>query len=134
MIEFINFQGQTKTAVELSPIRIVKNPDGSMNRAAMTGATLAKERRELKQQKATDNKKGDKEVEEESSNTTFSGDFRKRTQDVSYGKRTSLSINEQRQSLPIFKLRETIIKAIDENQVMIIVGDTGSGKVRVKKS
>ena len=34
---------------ELSPPRIVKNPDGSLNRAAMTQSTLAKERRELRQ-------------------------------------------------------------------------------------
>jgi len=34
---------------ELSPPRIVKNPDGSLNRAAMTQNQLAKERRELRQ-------------------------------------------------------------------------------------
>ena len=94
----------------------------------MTGASLAKERRELKQQKALENKKGEDE-EEDTSTTAFSGDFRRRKQEITYGKRTDLSINEQRQSLPIFKLRDTLIKAVDENQVMIVVGDTGSGKV-----
>ena len=34
----------------MSPIKIVKNPDGSMQRAAMTASALAKERRELKEQ------------------------------------------------------------------------------------
>jgi hypothetical protein len=34
----------------MSPIKIVKNPDGSMQRAAMTQSALAKERRELKEQ------------------------------------------------------------------------------------
>jgi ATP-dependent RNA helicase DHX8/PRP22 len=34
----------------VSPIKIVKNPDGSMQRAAMTASALAKERRELKEQ------------------------------------------------------------------------------------
>ncbi|KAJ5690010.1 hypothetical protein N7462_004402 [Penicillium macrosclerotiorum] len=46
--------GQTKQSLELSPIRVVKAPDGSMNRAAMSGTNLAKERRELKQQEAQD--------------------------------------------------------------------------------
>ncbi len=44
--------GQTKLSLELSPIRVVKAPDGSMNRAAMAGATLAKERKEIRQQEA----------------------------------------------------------------------------------
>lgn len=43
--------GQTsKNGVEVSPIKIVKNPDGSLQRAAMTQSALAKERRELKEQ------------------------------------------------------------------------------------
>ncbi|KAH0075005.1 hypothetical protein KCU66_g21518, partial [Aureobasidium melanogenum] len=46
--------GQTKQSLELSPIRVVKAPDGSMNRAAIAGDVLAKERRDLKQQEARD--------------------------------------------------------------------------------
>ena len=46
----------------------------------------------------------------------------------SYGKKTSLSILEQRQSLPIYKLKDELIKAINENQILIVVGETGSGK------
>ena len=43
--------GQTaKNGAEVSPIKIVKNPDGSLQRAAMTQSALAKERRELKDQ------------------------------------------------------------------------------------
>lgn len=40
----------TLIAGQVSPIKIVKNPDGSMQRAAMTQSALAKERRELKEQ------------------------------------------------------------------------------------
>jgi ATP-dependent RNA helicase DHX8/PRP22 len=36
--------------LEMSPIKIVKNPDGSLQRAAMTQSALAKERRELRDQ------------------------------------------------------------------------------------
>ena len=42
-------RGQTKLSVAMSPIKIVKNPDGSLQRAAMTQSALAKERRELKE-------------------------------------------------------------------------------------
>ena len=40
----------SRSGVEMSPIKIVKNPDGSLQRAAMTQSALAKERRELKDQ------------------------------------------------------------------------------------
>lgn len=36
--------------MDLSPVRIVKNPDGSLQQAAMMRQALQKERRELKQQ------------------------------------------------------------------------------------
>lgn len=35
---------------DLSPVRIVKNPDGSLAQAAMMQSALSKERRELKMQ------------------------------------------------------------------------------------
>jgi ATP-dependent RNA helicase DHX8/PRP22 len=34
-----------------------------------------------------------------------------------YGRVTSMTILEQRQSLPIYQLRDELLKAIDENQV-----------------
>lgn len=44
-------EGQTsKDRADVSPVKIVKNPDGSLQRAAMTQSALAKERRELSQQ------------------------------------------------------------------------------------
>lgn len=47
---------------------------------------------------------------------------------ATYGKRTNLSIKEQRESLPIFKLKNELMKAIDENQILVVIGETGSGK------
>ena len=44
-------KGHTKQSVELSPVRIVKNPDGSLSQAAMMQTALAKERREIKMDK-----------------------------------------------------------------------------------
>ena len=44
-------KGQSaRSGVEVSPIKIVANPDGSLQRAAMTQSALAKERRELREQ------------------------------------------------------------------------------------
>jgi ATP-dependent RNA helicase DHX8/PRP22 len=147
--------GQTKQSLELSPIRVVKAPDGSMNRAAMAGTTLAKDRRELRQQEAQD------KAAEESSKVDLSAqwndpmaapDERKFASDLrsakpltatevvpewkratqnkeqSFGRRTDMTIKQQRESLPVYRFRSELIKAIHANQLLIVVGDTGSGK------
>ncbi|CDO73426.1 hypothetical protein BN946_scf185013.g60 [Trametes cinnabarina] len=145
--------GQTKKTLELSPVKIVKAPDGSLNRAALAGASLAKERRELRQQEA--NEQADSEARDFSApwldpmaketDRVFAQDLRGnlRGQKASeqpkwkeatfnkattYGEVTHKSIQEQRKSLPIYKLREPLLQAIREHQVLIVVGDTGSGK------
>ena len=41
--EPIFLRGQTKNSVAMSPIKIVKNPDGSMQRAATTQSALARQ-------------------------------------------------------------------------------------------
>ena len=147
--------GQTKQSLELSPIRVVKAPDGSLNRAAMAGTSLAKERRDLRQQEVQD------KATEQASQVDLSAqwqdpmmapDQRKfaselrnpqahkapeampewkrvtQSKDQSFGKRTSMSIKQQRESLPVFKFRKQLLDAVRENQLMIVVGDTGSGK------
>ena len=47
-------RGQTKQTLELSSVKNVKAPDGSLNRAALAGAAFSKERRELRQQEANE--------------------------------------------------------------------------------
>ncbi|KAL6575901.1 hypothetical protein OROHE_000372 [Orobanche hederae] len=47
---------------------------------------------------------------------------------LAFGKRSDLSFLEQRQSLPIYKLKNELIKAVHENQVLVLIGETGSGK------
>ncbi|TBU62532.1 P-loop containing nucleoside triphosphate hydrolase protein [Dichomitus squalens] len=145
--------GQTKKTLELSPVKIVKAPDGSLNRAALAGAALAKERRELRQQEA--NEQADSEARDFSapwldpmakdSDRVFAQDLRRELRGqkageqpkwkeatfnkaTTFGEITSLSIQEQRKSLPIYKLRDPLLKAIREHPVLIVVGDTGSGK------
>ncbi|WVQ62890.1 uncharacterized protein L199_001039 [Kwoniella botswanensis] len=140
--------GQTKVTLELSPVKIIKAPDGSMNRAALAGASLAKERRDLKRLEA--NEEADSESREinqpwldpmaNQNERQFASDikgnllgqkaaqlpaWKAANKVVSYGKITSLSIQEQRKSLPIYKLRDQLVQA---NQILVVVGDTGSGK------
>lgn len=147
--------GQTKQSLELSPIRVVKAPDGSMNRAAISGDVLAKERRDLRQQEV--NEKAAQQAAEVDLNAQwqdpmvapnerkFASELRNaRTQQSNepipewkrisqgqketLGKRTNMSIKEQRESLPVFKFRKQLLQAVHEHQLLIVVGDTGSGK------
>ncbi|EIW86950.1 P-loop containing nucleoside triphosphate hydrolase protein [Coniophora puteana RWD-64-598 SS2] len=145
--------GQTKRSLDLSPVKIIKAPDGSLNRAALSGASLAKERRELRQQEA--NEEVDSQTRDFSApwldpmakeaDRMFAQDLRGNLKGqkagevpkwkeqtfnkaTTYGEITSLSIQDQRKTLPIYKLRDPLLKAIAEHQVLIVVGDTGSGK------
>ncbi|KAK4618316.1 Pre-mRNA-splicing factor ATP-dependent RNA helicase prp22 [Fulvia fulva] len=147
--------GQTKQSLELSPIRVIKAPDGSMNRAAMQGDVLAKERRDLKQQEAQDKAKQEAaktDLNQEwndpmvnPSERRFASDLRQpkqgsgasqevpewkkiATNKAATGKRTDMSIKEQRESLPAYKMRKQFLDAVRQYQLMIVVGDTGSGK------
>ncbi len=123
---------------DLSPVKIVKNPDGSLSQAAMMQGALSKERREIKimQQEA----KLAEEAAEELNNGEITrsddpfatrGDPNNQFASVnrgyqlsewkksiltgskgSYGKKTNKTMIEQREGLPIFKLREELIKVL----------------------
>ncbi|KAH8154787.1 uncharacterized protein LAJ45_01318 [Morchella importuna] len=147
--------GQTRQSLELSPIRVVKAPDGSLNRAAMGGTALAKERRELRQQQSADQAAEEAQKVDLTAQwqdpmvapeeRKFASDLKSTrlnkgaddmpewkkatmSKNMSFGRITSMSIKEQRESLPVYKLRSSLIKAVHENQLLIVVGDTGSGK------
>ncbi len=131
--------GQTKRTMDLSPVKIVKAPDGSLNRAALAGASLAKERRELKQQEA--NEQADSEARDFSQpwldpmakdvDKTFAQDLRGNMKGqkagevpkwkeqtfnkaTTFGQITTMSIQDQRKSLPIYKLRDSLLEAIQQ--------------------
>ncbi|KAG8430381.1 hypothetical protein GDO86_017906 [Hymenochirus boettgeri] len=47
---------------------------------------------------------------------------------VIYNPHASLSIEQQRQRLPVFKLRNHILYLVENYQTVVIIGETGSGK------
>jgi len=146
-------RGQTRrSGKDLSPVRIVKNPDGSMQRAAMQQSSLAKERRELRQAQANSlmdsipkdlnrpwedplPEAGERHFAQELRSinmSTFDGapEWKQKAESktLSYGIISSKSIKDQRESLPIYRLKPELIRAISENQVLVVIGETGSGK------
>ena len=146
-------QGHGRALHDLSPVRIIKNPDGSLAQAAMMQSALAKERREVKmlqREQEMDSKPANQgknwsdplpDGEKDNYGEASRGSGMQPPQDIpewkkhviggkktSYGKKTDMTIVEQRQSLPIFKLRDDLIKAVSDNQILIVIGETGSGK------
>jgi len=145
-------RGQTAVTADLSPIKVIKNPDGSMQRAALTQSALAKERRELREQQRQQQldsvprdlgrswedpmaKAGERHLAAELKNIGAAQidevpQWKKDTmgKNMSLGKVSSLSIKEQRESLPIYKLRNQLLKAVQQNQILVVIGETGSGK------
>ncbi|CAN6452534.1 unnamed protein product [Victoria cruziana] len=144
-------QGQTRYSIDVSPVKIVKNPDGSLQRAAMTQSALAKERRELREQQQRTMldsipkdlnrpwedpmpETGERHLAQELRGVGLSAyDMPEWKKDAfgkapTFGQRSKLSIQEQRQSLPIFKLKKELVQAVHDNRVLVVIGETGSGK------
>ncbi|CAN6625011.1 pre-mRNA-splicing factor ATP-dependent RNA helicase Prp22p [Trichomonascus vanleenenianus] len=143
-------KGQTKHRLELSPIRIVKAPDGSLNRTAMSGAKAIRERIEERRKEKIDKERemkkkmatqlvdplasganaiapGSKEATADAFSNGYGGS-RSRPKTLDQVHRTSMTIAEQRRSLPVYDRRDQFIQAVRDNQVLVVIGETGSGK------
>nr|POF08947.1 putative pre-mrna-splicing factor atp-dependent rna helicase deah5 [Quercus suber] len=140
--------------MDMSPVRICKHPEGSLNCAKNLQSVLTKERREVcEQQQRTmlDSipkdlnrpwedpmpELGERHLAHELRGIGLSSaydtpewkkDAYGHGQSLSFGQRSKLSIQEQRQSLLIYKLKKELIQAVHDNQVLVVIGETGSGK------
>ncbi|VDN95136.1 unnamed protein product [Brugia pahangi] len=147
-------RGYGKYMLDLEPVKVVKNPDGSLAQAALMQSALSKERRDQKLQAqreqeshsqrsglsstarindpmaelsiqssmdASGSSQRQKEMPEWLRHVTAGGK-------ATYGKRTNMSLKEQRESLPIFGLKKALLEAIAAQNILIVIGETGSGK------
>ncbi|KAG6696105.1 hypothetical protein I3842_09G130700 [Carya illinoinensis] len=143
--------GQSRYSMDMSPVKIFKNPEGSLGRAAALQSALIKERREVREQQQRTmldsipkdlNRPwedpmpdmGERHLAQELRGVGLSAydmpEWKKDAygKSISFGQRSKLSIQEQRQSLPIYKLKKELIQAVHDNQVLVVIGETGSGK------
>ncbi|KAL3829991.1 hypothetical protein ACJIZ3_018793 [Penstemon smallii] len=144
-------QGQSRYSVDMSPVKIFKNPEGSLSRAAALQSALIKERREVREQQQRTMldsipkdlnrpwedpmpETGERHLAQELRGVGLSAyDMPEWKKDaygkaLTFGQRSKLSLQEQRQSLPIYKLKKELVKAVQDNQVLVVIGETGSGK------
>ncbi|XP_071686171.1 probable pre-mRNA-splicing factor ATP-dependent RNA helicase DEAH5 [Rutidosis leptorrhynchoides] len=144
-------QGQSHYSMDMSPVKIFKNPEGSLSRAAALQSALIKERREVRDQQQRTMldsipkdlnrpwedpmpESGERHLAQELRGVGLSAYDMPEWKKDSYGKaltfgqRSKLSLQEQRQSLPIYKLKKELVQAVNDNQVLVVIGETGSGK------
>ncbi|XP_047148296.1 probable pre-mRNA-splicing factor ATP-dependent RNA helicase DEAH5 [Vigna umbellata] len=143
-------QGQTKHSMDMSPLKIFKNPEGSLLRSAALQSALAKERREVREQQHSSlfdsipkdlnrawedpmPEKGERHLAHELRGVGLSAfdmpEWKRNSgKSISFGPKSKLSIPEQRRSLPIYRLKNELVQAVHDNQVLVVIGETGSGK------
>lgn len=140
--------GKTIFTKQLDPVSAVLDPQSDMAVFSRKGSRVVKEKRQQKErqkqaQEATNmagtalgNIMGVKDEEGDSAAPAPGEDGKgqnkfaehvKKNQGQSNFSKTK-SMQEQRQYLPAFAVREELLQVIRENQVTIVVGQTGSGK------
>ncbi|KAL4445702.1 hypothetical protein ABPG74_006253 [Tetrahymena malaccensis] len=144
----------TKAGVNLSPIRVAKNQNGSLSRQALNAVQQAKDRREIRIQQNNALIDSINKVELQKMNldptaesifllsnlkqlgdakTSEIPEFKKEAMfkaalNSSNKPKQTMTIKEQKESLPIYQYKEQLIKACINNQILIVIGETGSGK------
>ncbi|KAA1475461.1 P-loop containing nucleoside triphosphate hydrolase protein [Dentipellis sp. KUC8613] len=147
--------GRTVYTKQLDPVNPIRDPTSDMAVFSKKGSALVKEKREqAERQKAAaklaalggtalGNIMGVKDEEAEAEaqaeakmksgekedykgDSKFAGHLKVSAGVSSFAK--SRTLKEQREYLPAFACREDILRIIRDNQVVVIVGETGSGK------
>lgn len=140
-------KSKVDNSADLEPVKVMKNPEGSMGRAAMKGSMLAKTYKDEKLRRQKEKEREERKLKAASIDVhdplsrqqqeivdgrteEVVSEWKKSqmTKKISYGKRTNLSIKEQRESLPVYSMRQQLVDAVRDNQFLVIVGETGSGK------
>ena len=141
--------GRTVFSKQLEPVPAVRDNQSDMAVFSRKGSRVVKERRQQRErqkqaQEATNmagtalgNLMGVKEDEGDSAaavpgeeeyqgNSKFGQHLKKSEGASSFSQ--SKTLKEQREYLPAFAVREDLLRIIRDNQVVIVVGETGSGK------
>lgn len=130
--------GKIKFSKQVNPVLPVKDPTCDMAVNAKKGSTLVKELRQQKEAKKAQKKEWElkntqigeimkvkNEDENEKAVSTYKDKYSKH---LDKSKVDRKKIELQRKSLPVHSCRDELLQLIDENSIIIVVGETGSGK------
>lgn len=134
---------------QVEAVQHVRDPTSDMAIFSRKGSQLVKEKREQAERAKAANKfelagttlgnvmgvkekeeeeaPGGKSTEEDPTSESKFASHLKSGEAVSQFARTK-TMQEQREFLPVFAVRESLLRIVRDNQVVIIVGETGSGK------
>ncbi|KAG8762338.1 DEAH-box RNA helicase prp16 [Ceratobasidium sp. 423] len=147
--------GRTVFTKQLEPINPLRDPTSDMAVFAKKGSALVKEKREqaeraraaakmaalggtalgnimgVKDEEAEAEQEAEKKAatgkeENYKGDSKFASHLKTNAATSTFAK--SRTLKEQREYLPAFACREDLMKVIRENQVIVVVGETGSGK------
>ncbi|CAL8086623.1 unnamed protein product [Calicophoron daubneyi] len=131
------------------PVIPVKDPDCVMAKVAQKGSAMVRYFREQKERKraqkkewqlagtrigqvmgvkAPDEAEDSWTVESHKQSQTFADKMGDMKSEAVSAFATQKTIMEQRQYLPVFSVRSALLRMIKEHQIVVIVGETGSGK------
>jgi pre-mRNA-splicing factor ATP-dependent RNA helicase DHX38/PRP16 len=141
--------GRTVFTKQLDPVSAVKDPQSDMAVFAKQGSRVVKEKRQQKErakqaQEAVNaagttlgNIMGVKDEdtdsalpiageEQQQSGSKFASHLKENEGQSAFSQ--SKTLREQREFLPAFAVREELLSVIRENQIIVVIGETGSGK------
>lgn len=127
--------------------KVTKLRDGSLEKIARNGSRFMSEARERKLKKKKEQiakkrqeriKEADpafvsQQVDENDDDSSRAADaaiaeWKRQARTVQHGIKSHKSIREQRESLPVFAVRSKLMKLVADNNMLVVVGETGSGK------
>ena len=131
--------GKIKFSKQVNPVIPVKDPTCDMAVNAKKRSALVKEMHEQKERKKAQKKEWKLEntqlgnimgIKDAEDDKKIIGGYRdKYSKHLEKTKESDRKkIEAQRKSLPVYSCRDELLRLIEENQIIIVVGETGSGK------
>lgn len=146
--------GRVAFTKQMEPVQSVRDPTSDMAVISKKGSRTVRDRREQRERmkatkesldmtnttlgkvmgmpEAREKEKLEQEAENgsapaSSNDSKFADHIKESSSSSSFFSRTK-SLKQQREYLPAFAVREELLSAIHDNQVVVIIGSTGSGK------
>lgn len=132
---FLNASSILSTNAQI--VDVIKDKSGDLYQHSRNGSALLSEKRKLNDRKQKSKQDilqkstMDKIIQEEEENEEDDDDKRDEQESEDLISNLNKSKPEQvinRENLPAYKVRGQLVKLINENQVTIVIGETGSGK------
>lgn len=130
--------GKIKFSKQVNPVLPVKDPTCDMAVNAKKGSTIVKEMRTQREVKKAQKKEWElknthigeiMKIKNEDENEKIVSSYKdKYSRHLEKVKADRKKIEAQRKSLPVYSCRDELLHLIDENSIVIVVGETGSGK------